>query len=133
MLWRDSSTSWEPLCNLKESIPIKLAEYAIACHIANEPAFAWWVPYVIKMRDRIIAHLTTRYKKHTHKFVIEVPTSVEHSLDIDRQSGTTFWYDAIQKEMKNVEVTLQFLQLGEQVPIGYKCIPIHMIFDVKMD
>ncbi len=70
MLWHDGSTSWEPLCNLKESNPVELAEYAIAHHIANEPAFAWWVPYAVKKRDRIIAHLTTRYKKCTHKFGI---------------------------------------------------------------
>lgn len=48
ILWRDGSTSWEPLCNLKESNPVELAEYAIAHQIANEPAFAWWVPYAIK-------------------------------------------------------------------------------------
>jgi hypothetical protein len=58
---------------------------------------------------------------------------VEHALDIDRKSGTTFWYDVIQKEMKNIKVAFQFLQPGEKVPIGFKWIPIHMIFDVKMD
>jgi hypothetical protein len=61
--WKDGSTSWEPLCNLKESNPIELAEYAIANKIAQELAFAWWVPYTLKKRDRIILAIKSRYAK----------------------------------------------------------------------
>jgi hypothetical protein len=35
--------------------------------------------------------------------------------------------------MKNVRVAFEFLHPGGSVPIGYKWIPIHMVFDVKMD
>jgi len=54
-------------------------------------------------------------------------------MELDKQNGNTLWYDAIQKEMKNVKVAFHFLQDNEQVPIGYKKIPCHIIFDVKMD
>lgn len=46
--WKDQSTSWEPLRNLKASNPIEVAEYAIAHKLAEEVAFAWWVPFVLK-------------------------------------------------------------------------------------
>jgi hypothetical protein len=78
ILWKDGSTSCEALRNIKESNPIQLAEYAVANKIAQEPAFAWWVPYTLKRRDRLIMAINTRYCKRTHKFGIEIPTSVEH-------------------------------------------------------
>ena len=44
--WKDGSTDWVKLKDLKESFPIKIAEYAIRVNIAHEPAFAWWVHHV---------------------------------------------------------------------------------------
>ena len=37
-----------PLVNIKEAVPVKVAEYAKANKIDTEPAFAWWVPYTLK-------------------------------------------------------------------------------------
>ncbi len=59
--------------------------------------------------------------------------TVEEALEIDRQTHTTFWRDAIQKEMKNNRIAFKFIEDGQKVPIGYKWICCHMIFDVKMD
>jgi len=53
--WKDGSTTWEALKDVKESSPVQLAEYATLHKISDEPAFAWWVPHVIKKRERIIA------------------------------------------------------------------------------
>jgi hypothetical protein len=41
--WKDCSTSWVNLADLKESYPIETAEYAIILGIDHEPAFNWWV------------------------------------------------------------------------------------------
>jgi hypothetical protein len=35
--------------------------------------------------------------------------------------------------MKNVRVAYKFLDTNQRVPIGYKWIKCHLIFDVKMD
>jgi hypothetical protein len=35
--------------------------------------------------------------------------------------------------MKNNAVAFQFLEEGENVPVGSKWIPFHMIFDIKCD
>ncbi len=53
--WKDESTSWETPADLKESFPIQVAEYAVCQSIDNEPAFAWWMPYILKKRNQIIA------------------------------------------------------------------------------
>ncbi len=52
--WKDGSTSWENLADLKDSHPLETAEYAVTQSIDHEPAFNWWVPHVLKKRDRII-------------------------------------------------------------------------------
>ena len=51
--WKDGSTNWVSLKDLKESYPVQTADYAVAAKIAMEPAFAWWVPYTLKKRNRI--------------------------------------------------------------------------------
>jgi hypothetical protein len=58
---------------------------------------------------------------------------VEQALELDCASGTTYWHDAIQKEMRNVSVAFDFLPEGESVLIGYTKISIQMVFDIKID
>jgi hypothetical protein len=62
-----------------------------------------------------------------------LPKKVERALEIDYKTGTTSWYDAIQKEMKNNSIAFEFCGLADSIPIGYKKIPLHMIFDFCMD
>ena len=73
----DGATAWTPLKDLKESIPVEVAEYAIANKIAEEPAFAWWVHDVLRRRDHIISKVKSRYWKHTHKYGVELPKMVK--------------------------------------------------------
>ena len=48
--WKNGTTSWERMVDIKQSYPLELAEYAIAQGINKTPAFAWWVPYVLGKR-----------------------------------------------------------------------------------
>ncbi len=52
--WKDGSSSWENLSNLKESHPIETSEYAKIIGVDHEQAFNWLVPHILKKRDRII-------------------------------------------------------------------------------
>jgi hypothetical protein len=131
--WKDGSTSWERLADLKESNPVELADYAIAHGIDNEPAFAWWVPYTIRRRNRIIAVVNSRYHKRTHKFGIEVPKTYEDCVRIDNENGNTLWQDAIRKEMSKVRIAFQLLDGGENPPPTFQEIRCHLVFDVKME
>jgi Reverse transcriptase (RNA-dependent DNA polymerase) len=132
--WKDHSTSWVPLKDLKESNPVEVAEYAVANKIADEPAFIWWVPYTIKKRDRLIhAAKATRYLRRDQKFGLELPKTVTRALEIDAETGTTFWKDALRKEMAVIQPAIKILDEGVQAPVGYTQIPCHIIFDIKMD
>ncbi|KAL7524482.1 hypothetical protein ACHAWF_000968 [Thalassiosira exigua] len=73
--WRGDTSSWLPLRNVKEVSTIELEEYAVAMGLDREPAFAWWVDYVLKKRDRIIkkARPKSKYRCITHKYDIRVP------------------------------------------------------------
>ena len=51
--WFDGSTSWQSLKDLKETYPLQVAEYAVEQGITNEPGLNWWVPFVLKKRERI--------------------------------------------------------------------------------
>jgi hypothetical protein len=130
--WKDRSSSFVPLREMKNSYPVQTAEYAIANRIDKEPAFSWWVPHVLKKRDRIIQKMKrSKYWVRTTKYGIELPKSVAEALEIDKRTGTTFWRDAINKEMKNNAIAFQFMD-DDVVPVGYKHITCHMIFDIKM-
>jgi hypothetical protein len=125
--WKDGSTFWENLADLKESHPIETAEYAVTKGVDHEPAFNWWVPHVLKMCDRIISLVckrTTRYLKRTHKFGIEVPKTVKEALALDCKNGNTLWADAIAKEMKEVCIAINILPDGCSAPIGYQQDPV---------
>ncbi len=134
--WKDSSTSWENLADIKECHPIETTKYAKILGIDHEPAFNWWVPHVLRKRNRIISLVRKRnphYLKRTLKFGIELPKTIKEALECDKKNDNTFWADAIAKEMKDVCVAFKILLDEQSVPIGYQKIPCHMIFDIKME
>ncbi len=53
--WKDSSTTWEKLSDLKESHPVPVTEFAIQMGVALKPGFNWWVVCVLKKKDVIIS------------------------------------------------------------------------------
>ena len=129
--WKDGTSSWVPLADMKEAFPIDVAEYAVSNKISSEPAFAWWVPHVLGKRDRLIKKVASKYWKRTHKYGIRLPHSVEEALRIDEETGTDFWRKAIEKEMRNVMPAFEF-QDDDVMPVGYEKIRCHMVFDVKI-
>ena len=131
--WRNGTSQWMPLKILKESNPVEIVEYAKSRNIADEPALAWWVPYTLKKKDRIIAAVNSRVKKQTHKYGIEVPWSATHARDINRKNDSRYWQDAIDLEMFNVSIAFEVMENSEKMPVGWTKSSGHLIFDVKMD
>jgi hypothetical protein len=93
--WANGTRPWIDLKILKESNPVT------AWDIADEPAFAWWVPYVLRKRY-VVSAVNSRVRKTSHEYGIELPTSIKHAIEIDRKNGNTLWQDALSKEMGNV-------------------------------
>ena len=102
MQWKDGSTNWIQLKDVKHSYPVQLAEYAIANHISLEPAFVWWVQDVLKHWNRIISKVKSKYWMKTHKYGIQIPKTVKQALEFDEIEGNALWREAIANEMKNV-------------------------------
>ena len=72
-------------------------------------------------------------RKSSHKYGIEIPTSVEDAKRIDRKNGTTYCKDAISKEMFNVGISFNFLEDDEYIPPGYKISSVYLISGIKTD
>ena len=131
--WKDGSTTWEKLKDIKEAYPIEMAEYSIDKGISKEAAFAWWVPYVIRKKNRIISKVKSKYWVRTHKFGLRVPKTVEEALQLDRENNDNKWWEAICQEMKNVRIAFEAFDGNQSdIPPGYKKIDCHLIFDIKM-
>ena len=140
--FKDESTEWLDMKDVKDANPVDLAEYAVLNNIQDEPAFAWWVPYVFKKRDRIIAKIKTKYWRTTHKYGVKLPKNAADALRIDAETGTDFWAKAINKEMGKAKVSYEEVETCTpdqarhgQAPelTGFQEIKCHLIFDVKMD
>ena len=56
---------------------------------------------------------------------------VKRAYKIDEKTRTTFWQDAIEKEMKNVMPTFEFSDTNE-IPKFHRLINCHMVFDIKL-
>jgi len=112
---KDGSTFWEKLADLKESFPIKVAEYAATSNLCDEPAFLWWV------------------RKLTHQFGLEVPKTVKQAIVIDAENGNHLLQDDIAKEMEEVRVAFNIIDNSKNVPPRYQWMECHMIFYVMLD
>ena len=138
----DDSNHWIPLRDVKDANPVEMAEYAVTNGIDQEPAFRWWVPYVLRKRERIINKVKTKYWRTTHKYGVRLPKSVADAVRIDRENGNTFWQDSLNNEMSKAKVAYEHVKGYEPGDVrkgkvdalkGYQEITCHIIFDVKMD
>ena len=89
--WRDGSTDWISLKDVKQSYPVEAAKYARDNQLHEEPAFAWWVPYTLKKQKRTLSKLKSKYWQRTHKYGIELPKSVQEAYEIDDKNKNTMW------------------------------------------
>ena len=111
---------------------MEISEYAKANNIDKEPTFAWWVPFALKNIKEMIRKAAMRARMKT-KLGVSIPATYDEAVELGRINGNTHWQDATKKEINNVEVTFKFLNDGSKVPIRFKKIKFHLIFDVKFD
>ena len=101
-------------------------------NLTREPTFAWWVPFVLKKKNRIISKIKSKYWKRTHKFGIRIPKSVLEAKQLDEHNDNTLWTDAIMLEIKNVRIVFETYNGDTKGLVGYQSIDCHLIFDIKM-
>jgi hypothetical protein len=127
--WKDNSSTWIAMKDMKELHPVQLAKYAVLARITEEPAFAWWVPYTLRKRNRIIAKLKSKYWLRTHKFGIKIPKTVAEAKQLDQENGNNLWWE----DMRNVCPAFEAWDKSKaEIPIGYQQVRCHLTFDIKM-
>ena len=95
--WKDGLSGWIDLKYVKDSNPIELAEYTVANRIQEEPAFKWCVSETLRIRNRIIGKVKSCCWKTSHKYGVRLPHSVQEALQIDKETGSDFWWKAIKE------------------------------------
>ena len=85
------------LKDLKESYPVQVSLFARTRGLLEEPAFAWWNPYVLKKAEGIISKVKARLKVMTHTYGIEIPGNTSHAKELDKTNDNTLWEDALKK------------------------------------
>ncbi len=88
---------------------------------------------MLQKQDVIVAFMNSRVQKMSHKYGIEVPTSVGNAININRENGNTLWQDALAKEMGNVCVAFEVLGPGVRALPGWHKASGHLIYNVKMN
>ena len=123
-----------PMHAIKYSNHVDVAEYASAHDLGNEPAFTWWIPEILRQRNRIISKLRTNRKVRKNiKFGVEIPVDIEQARHFDRINHNDLWEKALIKEISKVRVAFELLENHSQPLPGSKHINYHVIFDVKHD
>ena len=77
--------------------------------------------------------VSSRVRKCSHKYGIEIPTSIAHAKRIDMKNGNNVWMNAITKEMTNVGIAFTIIDEGKKTPPGCTKDSGNLVFDFKMD
>ena len=117
--WKDGTTTWSMMKDVKDSYPVQLAEYAVENKVDDKPAFKWWVPYTMKKKAHIISKIKSKYWVRSHKYGIKLPKSVKEAIEIDNENGNSLWFDALMKEMKNVRCAFEEHEGDKKDLVGY--------------
>ena len=74
-------------------------------------------------------------KLNKEKFGIKIPNTAAEALNMDREAGNTKWYDAIKKEMDNLDRldVFKYHPPTKEFPKseGWQKAPLRMIYDIK--
>ena len=110
-----------------------MAGFSKAQGITDEPSFAWWVPYIIQKRGVILSVLKSCIHKTTHKYRIEIPTSIEHGHRLEKENGNNFYRDANATKMQKSVVAFEVLPEGKNLPVRWSKFTGNLIWDVNME
>jgi len=67
------------------------------------------------------------------KYGYEVPKNYNQALKIDKLNNNTKWQDAVQLKLKVMDNYKVFTDNRFNIPEGYKCITVNIIYNVKHD
>lgn len=68
-----------------------------------------------------------------YQYGFEVPRDYKHAMAIDERNKNTKWADACELELNQLKEYETFMDVGFNIPNGYKKIRVHMVYAVKHD
>ena len=117
--------------------PISLIKYGEQHHLTKKPGWEWITPYMPKeeeLQQMVNALAASKKEGPCYKFGVRVPNSVKEALELDKENDNTLWFEAIQTELKQICDYNMFHVVENGISLsGYKCIPYHIVFDMKFD
>ena len=149
--WDDGSKSWEPLSTIANDDPLTVARYAQEHDLLNIPGWKRLKGTIQRTKNQFSAMATiiqtaktktpnkkkfkAKKKGKRYQFGVELPTGPTHALALDKEHGNTYWKDAMNHELEQLELFNTFKDIGKnaKVPTGFKCIPYSWVFAVKQD
>ena len=114
---------------MRKDDPLEMVKYAYDHNLTEISGWKWAKKYkrsakhFIRMMARVRhAQKTASQGRNKFKFGIQVPNSVRHAEQLDKEAGNTLWADAIKKELAEIDEYDVFkpLPLGVKAPHGYK-------------
>lgn len=135
--WIDGEKSWVGLDVIKYHAPKRVLEYVLKNNLVKSPGWEW-VHQFLQAHEGLApyrkAYLASK-KEVKYKFGVKVAMSPKHALELDLKKGNNLWKEAIQAELDQINEykTFRVLENNEPTPTGFKRIPYHFVFDVKID
>ena len=128
---------WFSMNCLRLHDPIKVYMYGRQQGLLKEKHFEWTKDFGTAIEEyKFMLHC---YKMVTmtgdfYKFGVLVPRTLKQALEYDEQNGNTKWQEAIRTEIDQINYykTFRIIPDGVLLP-GYKRIPYHIVFHVKVD
>jgi len=133
--------TWEPMEMIKKDDPVSLAAYAKKKKLLNQSCWKWAQTY-LKQDTRFARMMRqvqlNKAKTNTIKynFGVRVPRTIKEALALDKMNGNTKWSDAIETELRALHEEhkcFKTVKSRNDVPKGYKYIPLLWAFAVKFD
>ena len=130
--WKYGSTDWVSLKDINKSYPIELSYYANIIKIDDEPMYAWWVPYVQKNIEVIRSKVKSKYWQRTHKYVLQLPKSVNDSYELDKEDKKNLWRGGTEEDMEKIKDTVAESTTSPKNLVRYQEIDLHIIVYIKL-
>ena len=129
--WKDGSSDWIALKDLKESYPVKIDLCYCLWH--GQGASLCLVDTICTQKQkRISEKVKSKYWARSHKYGIRIPKNIKEALEIDRENGNTLWLDVIKLRMTNVRIAFEEFDGDPHSLVGYTQITGHLVFDVNL-
>ena len=140
--WKElEEPSWEPMEIIKEDDPVTLAEYARDNGLLEKAIWKWGKRYLAFSKTHR-ARITQLYAMKTkrmgpkYKFGQKVPRTLKEAYEIDKETNSNGWAEAIKKEINSLKDDFKCFKIypkNTPPPKGYQFVKLLWAFDVKFD